>query len=112
MADLVGLDTLPHGSTVGDAVCLLPWVATLPIERLERGRGPVVRRNLSEAAHRGLLQWIHYRLARGPSTLDELGTLTGLGARGINCLLMPFVRSGAIVKDGDWLRAPAGLSWE
>ena len=102
---------LPRGATVGDAVCLLPWVATLPVERLE-GRRKAVRRNLPEAARRGLLQWIHYRLSAGPSSLGELAELTGLGARGVHCLLMPFLRSGDVVRDGDSVRAVSGLSWD
>ena len=106
------VSALPRGATVGDAVCLLPWVATLPVERLEQARGRPVRRNLTEAARRGLLQWIHYRLSAGPSTFVELGTLTGLGARGVHCLLMPFIRSGDVVREGDSIKAASGLCWE
>ena len=103
---------LPRGATVGDAVCLLPWVATLPAERLEQAKRRPVRRDLTEAARRGLLQWIHYRLSFGPSSFAELGELTGLGARGINCLLMPFIKAGDVVREGDSVRAAAGLCWD
>jgi len=92
--------------TVGDAVCLHPWVASLPAEVLapERSRRPRgSSRGLTPAAHRGLLMWIYYAMRERPRTLGELADMTGFSTRQVWGLMLRCIMDGRILRDGDFL---------
>jgi hypothetical protein len=109
----IDLSVLPAGSTVGDAVCLLPWVATLPAELISRRpRQAPVGRRLPPAAQRGLAQWLSYLLRDRSMTITEIGAATGLGGQGAICYLRPHLEDGSVVVSGGLYRAVRHLSYD
>ena len=110
------LSALPPGSTVGDAVCLLPWVATLPAELLDEDRDAArlpSRRRLLPAARRGLAQWLSYLIRDRGMHIAAIGSVTGLGGQGAICYLRPHIEAGAVVVEpGGLYRAVRHLSYE